>query len=47
MPVVGNHEYYANEELSRYLDMTWQKWKLPSGPDDHVQAATAAAQVAV
>jgi hypothetical protein len=31
--VVGNHEYYAGEELSRYLDMTWQKWKVVANND--------------
>ena len=30
MPVVGNHEFYAGTELSRYLDSTWEKW----GPID-------------
>ena len=25
-PTVGNHEYYSGEELSRYLDSTWEKW---------------------
>ena len=23
---VGNHEFYAGTNLSRYLDQTWQKW---------------------
>ena len=26
MPIVGNHEFYAGTNLSRYLDSTWQKW---------------------
>jgi hypothetical protein len=26
MPIVGNHEFYAGTNLSRYLDQTWQKW---------------------
>ena len=30
MPIVGNHEYYAGTNLSRYLDSTWEKW----GPID-------------
>ena len=24
--VVGNHEFYADAQLRRYLDQTWQKW---------------------
>ena len=26
MPIVGNHEFYAGTNLTRYLDSTWQKW---------------------
>jgi len=26
MPIVGNHEYYAGTNLSRYLDSTWEEW---------------------
>eukprot|EP01052_Picozoa_sp_SAG31_P042026 SAG31_NODE_6543_length_1982_cov_1.248540_5_plen_159_part_00 len=29
---VGNHEFYAGTNLSRYLDQTWQKWgPIPGG----------------
>ena len=26
MPIVGNHEFYADAQLRRYLDQTWEKW---------------------
>ena len=32
MPIVGNHEFYAGTNLTRYLDSTWQKWgPIPGG----------------
>lgn len=34
MPIVGNHEYYASTNLTRYLDSTWEKWgPLPGGEE--------------
>ena len=26
MPIVGNHEFYAGTNLTRYLDSTWDEW---------------------
>lgn len=34
MPIVGNHEFYAGTNLTRYLDQTWEKWgPLPGGEE--------------
>jgi hypothetical protein len=48
MPIVGNHEFYAGTNLSRYLDSTWQKWgPIPGGeewghPEEGLGGATSA-----
>mmetsp|Transcript_64277 Transcript_64277/g.172041 ORF Transcript_64277/g.172041 Transcript_64277/m.172041 type:complete len:756 (-) Transcript_64277:30-2297(-) len=40
VPVVGNHEYYSSEELSRYMDSTWQKWgPVAGGNVSHMKSA--------
>ena len=47
MPIVGNHEYYSNEQLSRYMDSTWENWNDISKEDkpknmDTMDTATSA-----
>ena len=34
MPIVGNHEFYADAQLKRYLDQTWEKWAPLEGATD-------------
>ena len=47
MPIVGNHEFYAGTNLSRYLDQTWEKWgPIPGGnewgPEEGLSGGTSA-----
>jgi len=47
LPNVGNHEYYAGEELARYLDGTWQKWGPIAGGDGTAVPAASTASSAL
>lgn len=47
MPIVGNHEYYSSEYLSRYMDSTWQNWGDVDGTNGARQHATSTATSAL
>jgi hypothetical protein len=43
MPIVGNHEFYAGTNLTRYLDQTWEKWGPIAGTGEEWANATGVA----
>eukprot|EP00755_Sulcionema_specki_P013818 Sspe_Gene.55010::Locus_30304_Transcript_1_1_Confidence_1.000_Length_1890::g.55010::m.55010 len=43
MPIVGNHEFYADAHLYRYLNQTWEGWESPQWGSDRLESTATSA----